>query len=193
MVAPEQPFPLVRWAVLVCSYDDLGTQAYAGRVTPEQSPLNSPQSLTSETHVQVPTVIGRGVPSSSTSVDAPLCLWPFHIVGQFWQTSLIGYRSTRRPPQFLSLSLGQTGCSSIASSSRRNSATINSNRLRIAVSIIAAAKPFTRAIWEEHVDVRHGFHKCGVLSPRNRSTYQNAQIATKERTKIPPHARKVDA
>jgi hypothetical protein len=40
------------------------------------------------------------------------------------------------------------GCSSIASSSRWNSATINSNRLRIAVSIIAAAKPFTRAIWE---------------------------------------------
>ena len=46
---------------------------------------------------------------------------------------------------------------------------------------------------KEHVDVRHGFHKCGALAPRNRSTNQNAQIATKERTKIPPHARKVDA
>ena len=46
---------------------------------------------------------------------------------------------------------------------------------------------------EAHVDVRHGFHKCGALAPRNRSTYQNAQIATKERAKIPPHARKVDA
>jgi hypothetical protein len=46
---------------------------------------------------------------------------------------------------------------------------------------------------EAHVDVRHGFHKCGALAPRNRSTYQNAQIATKERAKIPPHARKVAA
>src|ERR1700687_758975 len=53
-----------------------------------------------------------------------------------------------RPPQFLSLSLWETGCSSIASSSRWNSPTINSNRLRIAVSIIAAAKPFARAIRE---------------------------------------------
>ena len=46
---------------------------------------------------------------------------------------------------------------------------------------------------KEHVDVRHGFYKCGALAPRNRSTCQNAQIATKERTKIPPHASKVDA
>jgi hypothetical protein len=46
---------------------------------------------------------------------------------------------------------------------------------------------------KEHVDARHGFHKCGALAPRNRSTNQNAQIATKERAKIPPHARKVDA
>ncbi len=43
-----------------------------------------------------------------------------------------------------------------------------------------------------HIDVRHDFHKCGALAPRNRSANQNAQIATKERTKIPPHARKVD-
>jgi hypothetical protein len=27
MVAPKQQFPFVRWAVLVCSYDDPGTQA----------------------------------------------------------------------------------------------------------------------------------------------------------------------
>ena len=46
---------------------------------------------------------------------------------------------------------------------------------------------------KEHVDVRHGFHKCGALAPRNRSTNQKAPIATKERTKIPPHARKVGA
>ena len=46
---------------------------------------------------------------------------------------------------------------------------------------------------KEHVDVRHGFHKCGALAPRSRSTNQQAPIATKERTKIPPHARKVDA
>jgi hypothetical protein len=46
---------------------------------------------------------------------------------------------------------------------------------------------------KEHIDVRHDFHKCGALAPRNRSANQNAQIATKERTKIPPHARKVDA
>src|SRR6478672_7078233 len=45
---------------------------------------------------------------------------------------------------------------------------------------------------EEHFDVRHGFHKCGALAPRNRSTNQNAQIARNERKKISPHARKVD-
>jgi hypothetical protein len=45
---------------------------------------------------------------------------------------------------------------------------------------------------KEHVDVRHGFHKCGALGPRSRSN-QKAPIATKERAKIPPHARKVDA
>ena len=44
-----------------------------------------------------------------------------------------------------------------------------------------------------YINVRHDFHKCGALAPRNRSANQNAQIATKERTKIPPHARKVDA
>ena len=33
----------------------------------------------------------------------------------------------------------------------------------------------------------------GALAPRNRSTNQNAQIATNEKTNIPPHARKVDA
>jgi hypothetical protein len=49
MVAPKQQFPLVRWAVLVCSYDDLGTRAHAGRVTQEPSPFNSAQSLTRET------------------------------------------------------------------------------------------------------------------------------------------------
>jgi hypothetical protein len=27
MVAPKHQFPLVRWAVIVCSYDDIGTQA----------------------------------------------------------------------------------------------------------------------------------------------------------------------
>ena len=46
---------------------------------------------------------------------------------------------------------------------------------------------------KEHVDVGHGFQKCGALSPRSRSANQKAPIATKERTKIPPHARKVDA
>jgi hypothetical protein len=46
---------------------------------------------------------------------------------------------------------------------------------------------------KEDADVRHDFHKCGALAPRNRSKNQNAQIATKERTKIPPHARNVDA
>ena len=46
---------------------------------------------------------------------------------------------------------------------------------------------------KEHIDVRHDFHKCGALAPRNRSTNKNTQIATKERTKIPPHARKVGA
>jgi hypothetical protein len=40
--------------------------------------------------------------------------------------------------------------------------------------------------------VFHGFHKCGALAPRSRSINQNAQIAAKERAKIPPHARKVD-
>jgi hypothetical protein len=35
-------------------------------------------------------------------------------------------------------------------------------------------------------------YTCGALAPRNRSTNQNAQIATKESAKIPPHARKVD-
>lgn len=44
-----------------------------------------------------------------------------------------------------------------------------------------------------YINVRHDFHTCGALAPRNRSANQNAQIATKERTKIPPHARKVDA
>ena len=44
-----------------------------------------------------------------------------------------------------------------------------------------------------YINVRHDFHRCGALAPRNRSANQNAQIATKERTKIPPHARKVDA
>jgi hypothetical protein len=29
MVAPEQQFPLVRWAVLVCSFDEIGTQAHS--------------------------------------------------------------------------------------------------------------------------------------------------------------------
>jgi hypothetical protein len=43
MVAPEQRFPLVRWAVLVCSFDEIGTQAHARRVTPTQSPFNSAQ------------------------------------------------------------------------------------------------------------------------------------------------------
>jgi hypothetical protein len=37
MVAPKQRFLLVHWVVLMCSYDDIGTQAYAGRVTPEQA------------------------------------------------------------------------------------------------------------------------------------------------------------
>jgi hypothetical protein len=40
--------------------------------------------------------------------------------------------------------------------------------------------------------VFHGFYTCGALAPRSRSTNQNAQIAAKERTKIDPHARKVD-
>jgi hypothetical protein len=31
MVAPKHQFPFVRWAVLVCSYDDPGTQAIALR------------------------------------------------------------------------------------------------------------------------------------------------------------------
>jgi hypothetical protein len=44
-----------------------------------------------------------------------------------------------------------------------------------------------------YINVRHDFHTCGALAPRHRSANQNAQIATKERTKIPPHARKVDA
>ena len=35
-------------------------------------------------------------------------------------------------------------------------------------------------------------YRCGALAPRNRSTNQNAQIATKQSAKIPPHARKVD-
>jgi hypothetical protein len=35
-------------------------------------------------------------------------------------------------------------------------------------------------------------YRCGALAPRIRSTNQNAQIATKESAKIPPHARKVD-
>jgi len=43
MVAPKQRFLLVHWAVLMCSYDDIGTQAYSGRVTPEQPPFNSAQ------------------------------------------------------------------------------------------------------------------------------------------------------
>jgi hypothetical protein len=42
MVAPEQRFPLVRWAVLVCSFDEIGTQAHARRVTPTQSPGQKP-------------------------------------------------------------------------------------------------------------------------------------------------------
>jgi hypothetical protein len=29
MGAPKQQFPLVRWAVIECSYDDIGTQVYA--------------------------------------------------------------------------------------------------------------------------------------------------------------------
>jgi hypothetical protein len=29
MVAPIQRFPLVRWAVLVCSFDDFGTQSHS--------------------------------------------------------------------------------------------------------------------------------------------------------------------
>jgi len=33
MVAPKQRFLLVHWAVLVCSYDDIGTQLFAVRVT----------------------------------------------------------------------------------------------------------------------------------------------------------------
>jgi hypothetical protein len=36
MVAPKSRFPLVRLAVHLCSYDDLGIQAYARRVTSEQ-------------------------------------------------------------------------------------------------------------------------------------------------------------
>jgi hypothetical protein len=56
-------------------------------------------------------------------------------------------KATQLPPQFLSLSLWETGCCSIAASPRWSSATISSNRLRIAVSIIAAA-PFARAIRE---------------------------------------------
>src|SRR3984893_11309765 len=44
---------------------------------------------------------------------------------------------------------------------------------------------------KEHVDVRHGFHKCGALAPRNRSTNQNVQIATRERTKIPPACKEI--
>jgi len=33
MVAPKPQFPLVRWAVVVCSYDDIGTRAaHAGGV-----------------------------------------------------------------------------------------------------------------------------------------------------------------
>jgi hypothetical protein len=31
---------------------------------------------------------------------------------------------------------------------------------------------------KEHVDVRHGFQKCGALSPRSRSTNQKTPIAT---------------
>jgi hypothetical protein len=30
---------------------------------------------------------------------------------------------------------------------------------------------------KEHVDVRHGFHKCGALAPRNRSTNQKATFS----------------
>ena len=35
MVAPIQRFPLVRWAVLVCSFDDFGTQAHSPYHTKE--------------------------------------------------------------------------------------------------------------------------------------------------------------
>src|SRR5450759_2982879 len=45
-VAPKRQFPLVREAVLVCSYDDLGTLALCRPRTPEQSPFNAAQSLT---------------------------------------------------------------------------------------------------------------------------------------------------
>lgn len=80
------------------------------------------------------------------------------------------------------------------SSSRWNFATINSNRLRSAVSIIAVPRAFGAGVFgKAYINVRHDFHTCGALAPRNRSANQNAQIATKERTKIPPHARKVDA
>jgi hypothetical protein len=62
--------------------------------------------------------------------------------GLIWKQK--GVRRSLRPPQFSSGLLWKAGRSLIASSSRWNSATINSNRLRISVSIIAAAKRLAR-------------------------------------------------
>jgi hypothetical protein len=47
MVAAEQGFPLVHWAVLVCSFDDFGTQVHARRITPELLPSHSPMKAPS--------------------------------------------------------------------------------------------------------------------------------------------------
>jgi hypothetical protein len=42
MVASKQVFPLVRWAVVVCSYHDRGTRGIARGITLQRSPHNAP-------------------------------------------------------------------------------------------------------------------------------------------------------